>query len=136
MYLSPFLLYLVFILDSINTATTVIAILSLIGCGLMFAVGAACTHSDYRPMGTEQQQTWAKAKKIGWRFGILGVFFMLLSTLIPTSRQMAAIIVLPAIVNNENVQKEAGELYQLAKQGLTKLVNDGKEEPNKEEDQK
>lgn len=40
--------------------------------------------------------------------------------------------VIPAIVNNEKVQDEAEELYQLAKQGLKQIVADGEKTESKE----
>ncbi|NGM56522.1 hypothetical protein G5C63_19645 [Stenotrophomonas pavanii] len=46
------------------------------------------------------------------------------ATFLPSSKTAAAMIVIPAIANNERFQAEAGDLYQLAKQGLQKLVAD------------
>ena len=43
-------------------------------------------------------------------------------TFIPTTKQMAMIKVVPAIVNNETIQAECKEFYNLAKDGLKELV--------------
>lgn len=50
------------------------------------------------------------------------------ATFLPSSKTAAAMIVIPAITNNERLQAEAGDLYQLAKQGLQKLVADNQDE--------
>lgn len=39
-------------------------------------------------------------------------------TFLPSTKTAATMFIVPAIVNNENAQQEAGELYQLAKQAL------------------
>lgn len=41
-------------------------------------------------------------------------------------------LVIPAILNNEKIQDEAGELYQLAKQGLQRIVADEKQSEDKQ----
>jgi hypothetical protein len=46
---------------------------------------------------------------------------------LPSSKTAAAIIVLPAIANNETVQTEAADLYKLAKQAMQKAVGEEKE---------
>ena len=43
---------------------------------------------------------------------------------LPSSKTAAAMIVVPAIVNSEAIQDEAGEIYQLAKQALRDVVSD------------
>lgn len=42
--------------------------------------------------------------------------------LIPSSKTAAAMYLIPAIANNEAIQAEASDLYKLAKQGLSRLV--------------
>lgn len=51
---------------------------------------------------------------------------VLTAAILPSSKTAAAMIVIPAIANNEKIQDEAGELYQLAKQGLKQVVADGR----------
>ena len=65
---------------------------------------------------------------------ILGIFFIFMvifaialkpiKAFIPTTKQMAMIKIIPAIANNEDVQEECKELYQLAKEGLKELVKE------------
>ena len=64
-------------------------------------------------------------------FGALFVI-VLLQAVIPTTRQMAAILVIPAIANSEFVQKDLPadlrEIYTLAKEGMVKALADEKGE--------
>ena len=63
---------------------------------------------------------------IGWGLcafvSFLGILVLIF---VPTTKEMAVIYTLPKIVNNENVQEEAGEIYALAKEWLKQQV-----EPN------
>lgn len=65
---------------------------------------------------------------ISWRCTVFGcvsltmaVVCPVLKTLIPTTREMAAIIMVPAIVNNEKVQTVGNKLYDLAAEWLDGL---------------
>lgn len=77
-------------------------------------------------------------KKIFKRFALaLAVALLVLGIgkLIPTTKQMAAIIILPKIATQENVEAltgEAKEIYTLAKDCLKKLT-ETKETPEKSE---
>lgn len=54
-------------------------------------------------------------------------FMSLLSGLLPSSKTAAAMIILPALTSEEVVEplsREAGEIYKLAKIGLTNLVTE------------
>lgn len=52
-----------------------------------------------------------------------------INSLVPSTKTAAAMVVIPAIVNNESLKNDAGELYQLAKQALKNAVaGDDKEE--------
>lgn len=44
------------------------------------------------------------------------------ATLLPSTKTAAAMYVVPAIVNNDHIQHEAGDLYKLAKQALKQAV--------------
>lgn len=67
-------------------------------------------------------------RRISWRCAAFGcvtltmtVVCPVLETLIPTTREMAAIVMVPAIVNNEKVQTVGNRLYDLAVEWLDKL---------------
>lgn len=48
----------------------------------------------------------------------------LLAAFIPSTKTAAAMVVVPAIVNNQTLQNEAGELYDLAKRALSEAVGE------------
>ena len=50
----------------------------------------------------------------------------LISAFLPSTKTAAAMVVIPAIANNETIRKEAGDLYALAKQALREAVTDEK----------
>lgn len=49
---------------------------------------------------------------------ICGVFFVCVKTLLPSTKQMAAIYVVPAIVNNEKIQQIGGKTLDISNQLL------------------
>ena len=86
-------------------------------------------------MASEGKEEFHKAMKLELRAFLIGialiVVFFLASVFIPTTKEMALIKVLPAISNSrfvsEELPKEAGEIYMLAKEALKeKLVGEKK----------
>ena len=61
---------------------------------------------------------------------LLAIFFMLVVTFTPTTKQMAAIVVVPKIVNNEKMQVAGDKLYALAVEWMDSL------RPNKPKEDK
>lgn len=61
-------------------------------------------------------------KSIKWMLTI-SVISGLLAVVTPTTKEMAAIVILPKILNNQQVQTEANEIYSLAKQWLLQQVS-------------
>lgn len=62
--------------------------------------------------------------KFAKRLALAAIPLAFLVALLPSSRTAAAMYVLPAIVNNKTLQKEAGDLYGLAKQALQNAAGD------------
>lgn len=52
-----------------------------------------------------------------------------LAVFLPSTKTAAAMFVIPAIANNETIQRESGELYDLAKQALAEAVKPDKSKP-------
>lgn len=86
-------------------------------------------------MTSEGEEEFHMAMKLELRAFLIGivlfVVFSLVSVFIPTTKEMALIKVLPAISNSrfvsEELPKEAGEIYMLAKEALKeKLVGEKK----------
>lgn len=129
MTISPFELYMILKLDDISNLLSISGVVLFIFCiisafafAMWLFIGIAERDDDgFLAIGRV-------IKKIGSIF--LGALFvvMLLRAVIPTTRQMAAILVVPAIVNSEFVQKdlpaELREIYTLAKEGMFKALAD------------
>lgn len=104
-------------------------------CGFLFAVSLILYVfsyiARYDDPGEDKLPLYEAGIKIARFFTKILCSIFLLSiciiTFLPTSKNMAIMLVLPAIVNNEEIQSEAQELYDIAKNGLKELV----EESNK-----
>lgn len=117
--ISPWQIYWVMQLDTIGTAAGFCAFFGIAVVGF-FWFGAI--ESD-----GEEIKFWMKLASLV-SFGWIGI--LLVAIFLPSSKTAAAMVVIPAIANNEKFQSEASELYELAKDGLKKLVA---EEPKKDE---
>lgn len=136
--ISPWTIYWIMQLDSINTGLN---ILSFLTGGLVVILSvASAVHYSADPAEWASKEMKVSAERANERapkiktfavriavFAFLPSFF--LGILLPSSKVAAAMVLIPAIANNETVQKEAGELYQLAKDGLKELVKP--DEPKK-----
>ena len=98
-------LYLWTRLDGLQAAFVTLTILS--GVGALIAVIAVCV---------------VEANK-KWLWAVL-LFLCFLSGLVltPSSKDMAMIYVIPKIMNNENIQNEASEIYTMAKDALKEYL--------------
>ena len=133
MTISPFELYMILKLDDIRDLFTILAIplwpfciLSAIGFIIWLIVSIPeRDNDDVQTLGRGIKKTVLVS------FGALFVI-VLLQAVIPTTRQMAAILVIPAIANSEFVQKDLPadlrEIYTLAKEGMVKALADEKGE--------
>jgi len=50
------------------------------------------------------------------------IFLILTTVLLPSTKQMAVIIIAPKIINNEVLNNDLKDLYKLAKDGLKDLI--------------
>lgn len=66
------------------------------------------------------------------RLGAACVALFVVSIFVPSTRTVAAMVIVPAIANNETIRKESGELYDLAKQALRDAVTDKAKDAAKE----
>jgi hypothetical protein len=62
------------------------------------------------------------------KLSVAAISSLLVLGLLPSTKTAAAMVVLPAIANNETLHTEAGELYGLAKQALKEAVGAEKSE--------
>jgi uncharacterized protein YqhQ len=129
MHISPWTLYWILQLDSISTVLFIFTLLLGIA-GIITSIIGACATSEYNYRGPDDEMLKsAKATaKAGYKMIKITVILSFILAFIPSTKTVAMVVVIPAVVNNEHVQKEAGDLYALAKEGLTKFVED-KESP-------
>jgi hypothetical protein len=122
--ITPFNLYMIMQLDNIRCAMIIpIVILILLTVAGFIMMMSNIIDSDI-PEKQFSDPWHILGKKIFRRAGLGSAFVLALLAFLPSSRSAAVIVVLPAIVNNEAIQKEAADLYQLAKDGLRRLVED------------
>lgn len=117
--ISPWALYWILQLDTIGMASSFIAFMGL------FAVPFVWGFSIFEVRNFLAYLA-SSVLTVVWVIAVMAAVFL------PSTKNMAAIIVVPAIVNNATVQNEASEIYQLAKQAMRNAV-DAKPEPKAEE---
>ena len=124
MTISPFELYMILKLDDIRDLFTILAIPLWLFC-ILSAIGLAIWLIASIPeRDNDDIQTLGRVIK--------KTVLVSLQAALPTTRQMAAILVVPAIVNSEFMQKDLPadlrEIYTLAKEGMFKALTDEKGE--------
>ena len=124
--ITTFWLYIILQLDAIRETAVGFAILFGLasgGCIIGIMVNT-CDHDDWKIKTIHKVATICS----------IGIFMLSAITLAlaPTSRNAALIAILPAVVNNETIQTEASELYDLAKEGMRNLVSPEESKWNKE----
>lgn len=124
--ISPWEIYLVLQLDTIGTTLGVTS--ALLGVSALVAGlwgGFEKSMSNSFPELEMSKRERANGDRLhGWakRLAIFAVPILALNALLPSSKTAAAMIIIPAIANNETIQKEAADLYGLAKEALTEAI--------------
>ena len=85
-------------------------------CGLIAAITAIATFITIGMMMDE-----ALSPRVPAICGAICLFFLIASTFIPTTKQMATIIIIPRIANSEKVQTVGNRLYDLAVEWMDEL---------------
>ena len=96
-----FIIVLLFILASVFL---------IAGCIMQDDVWNDCTH--------ETGETLIKISPLS---AVVAVVLLLVNCLLPTTREMAAIIIVPRIANSEKVQTVGNQLYDLAVEWMEEL---------------
>lgn len=134
--MSHLAIYVILMLDNINLFLTLLGVLSLvaaIGCTLF---GSFVDKGSYIDENDKEIAAMLRkaAKKVLWPIAIFGILGM---TLVPTTKQMAVIYVVPKIVNNEQVQGLADKslglgnsLLQLADEYVKDMIPSNKGKTN------
>lgn len=121
--MSAWTIYWILQLDSINSGIAVLVIVGGIFVGFAAIFGTMQRTSAYGEgdpdlVAGKALQSFA----FKWSKPLLVVF--LAGLFIPSTKTVAAMVVIPAIVNNQAMKAEAGDLYRLAKQALREAVTD------------
>jgi len=148
--IDPFYLYLILQLDSIKAfivflGALSLAVLCILSIVLLIRGSDAKTsakayagedHPTYKRRFAEETETAESSFRLlhgAIRFLPAPFLLLALDAALPTSERMAVLVVLPAIANNEAVQSEAKEVYDLAKRGLSSLIEAAPEEAKEPE---
>ena len=117
MTITPLDIYLVSLADNILSALKVVMFACLFA--LLFGANA---------WGNGNEDERSAAKKFIRRVVATAIASLFLYTAIPNSKTIAAMFVIPAIVNNEHIQNSAGNalgaLEELTKQWLKDTIKD------------
>jgi TRAP-type C4-dicarboxylate transport system permease large subunit len=133
-------IYWILQLDSINGLFTTLLIVACAAEIVFAAFWIVGTLADPDSWYSEQfKQDAIRARQrvpAALKAAIRNATFVMLplaitSALLPSTKTAAAMVVIPAIVNNETIRKESGELYDLAKQALREAVTDKAKEASK-----
>lgn len=62
------------------------------------------------------------ALKVCKRMGVVGALFFVVAAMFPSSKTIALMVVVPAVINSEPIQKDLPELYQMAKESLKQTL--------------
>jgi hypothetical protein len=132
---SPFEVYLVMQLDSINALFGLLAGASALLAGGWLFIVAMSTDFDFQASKEEKKVRLDAAKKFSFRTFLFGVACLVAAAFLPSTKTAAAMILIPALTSKEVVEPvatEAKELYGLAKEALRGLA-ERKPEPKSED---
>jgi hypothetical protein len=114
-------MYWLLMLDNISTMFVILCFVS----GFAIVVVSALVLCATEDMGWEDVKPFAKP------FYVIAVPLFIITciaaTMLPTTKQMAAIIVVPKIINNETVQELPAKLLELGVDWIEELKPDVKE---------
>lgn len=99
---------------------------------LTFCFGTFTGNRSYEMFDSKSDEelkvVHARFRRVSWRCAVfscvmltMAVICSVLETFVPTTREMAAIIMVPAIASNEKVQTVGNKIYDLAVEWLDEL---------------
>lgn len=112
-------IYLVMQADKVSAALNIFAA----GVSVLCIISLVVWFMGIMPPTTEVNVQYAEQwRRVFWKTLFVSILLWIGYLAVPSTRTLAVMYVLPAVVNNEDVQSEARELYELAKEGLHQLV--------------
>lgn len=117
--ITPWTIYWITRASSIsNTLSAVTVVLGIIGAALM----VACAIAD----GSGEREDAKGLLRIGWKVAILFAISLVASILTPTTKELAAMIVIPKVANSESVKQLGDGIVELANQWMEELAPEKK----------
>ena len=107
MELSPLIIYLWGIADEANHVAFLFAAMTVLGFSVL-SFGIAMGIEEF---GEDSVKAILGARRI---CGIMMPVFVAISILMPSSKTIAIMVIAPAIINSEPIQKDLPELYDMA----------------------
>lgn len=129
--ITPWEIYWILQLDSINNMLNSLLVLFLIACLGLWAAGILMSFSNPDAWDAEANKASSRRmlamapvfRKWALRLTLFVCVPLLLAQMfIPSTRTVAAMVIAPKLINSPTIQHEAGELYDLAKQALQNAV--------------
>lgn len=128
--ISAWTIYWVMQMDNIASMFLVAAVVGGVAAILLWCIyndaASSCPEewgsSDYRAKYQRKLDMAPALFKRARQITVLAALLFIVAYLLPSTKTAAAMLVIPAVANNETVQKEAGELYGIAKDALHELA--------------
>ena len=109
MIISEFQTFLIMILDNVKACLIALSFISFLAfIGFVFSSKESST--------TEEEEWFIKWAK---RIAIICCMFVVLATIVPSTKQMLATLIIPKIVNNEQIQNLSADTIK----AISLLVN-------------
>lgn len=113
-------------LDGIGVLLTTLAIISAVAVGMtvlasfiaMDFVNIDLAYDHSRKMGEKKQAAWLATRKRAVRWVAAPLILGAASVFVPTTKEAAAILVLPAVANSQDVQAMSKDIVQLAREWI------------------
>lgn len=119
-------IYWVMQLDDIGMALTFTALVCGVAALFMWVSGAiekSCSNAfPEMEMSKREAARGAALHRSAKPVTILAGILLMLNAFIPSTKTAAMMLVIPAVANNQAIQKEAGDLYGIAKDALRELA--------------
>ena len=123
--ISPLEIYIVLQMDSVKEALPFAVAASACGIGAcLFVGGIGASPLSYDSKDEHDQKVVLRAASFKWAKRLLVACSLSAATaaLLPSTKTLAAMFIIPAVMNNETVQKEAVGLYTMAKDALKEAI--------------
>lgn len=125
--ITPTTMYWLSRLDGIVCGLSVICAITIV-LSIVFAFAGCVLRSIEKEYSWQTQESVDAAHATGRRLHgyatkliVMSCAFVLTTVLIPTTKEMAAILIVPKVANSEKVQEIGGRLYDLATEWMEEL---------------